>query len=369
MTLADTSVLNKITLIILSFNHPLKLERAIEHWRDLPLTVHILDGSDKPWFAVGPLPNAPNIIYSHIPRESNETPLQNYMNRARFIASLSIGKYAALIGDDDFFTTMGLISAVQHLESHSEIDAVIGKCARFDLSHTRVIWTRKYKNWSVNENSKNNSLSKRLGNDRSLGTVYYGVLRSEKLKQIQFRANEFKFSNQKYNEIITHVLGMGYCRVELLDTYLWLRNGEVGRSKDNDQGSFLGTLDEDEKVIYVFEKAFKDIDNSIAPEIIRELAANETNKLKNLLLENAKKHQDTSVKSLRKKIEIFIKKLIVKSVSNSPQFVIQVIIKALNHKNKLKLQDALPLDFEEKEYFERLLLRPRSELRLFADVE
>ena len=369
MKTADTALLNKLTLIILTFNQPFKLERAIEHWRDLPLTVHILDGSDKPWFAVGPLPSARNITYSHIPRESNETSLQNYMNRAKFIASLSIGKYAALIGDDDFFTTIGLVSAIRHLESHSEVDAVIGKCARFDLSHTRVIWTRKYKNWSVNENSKNNSLTKRLDNDRSLGTVYYGVLRSEKLKQIQLRANEIKFSNQKYNEIVTHVLGMGYCRVELLDTYLWLRNGEVGRSHDRDQGNFFGTTDEDERVTYVFEKAFEHIDNSIAPEIIRELAKNETTKLRNSLISSARKYQTPNTTSSKKKLELFVKKLITELICKSPRFVNQVIMKTLNQKNKLKLQDALPPDFEEKDYFERLLLRPRSELRLFADVE
>ena len=84
MKLNDSALLSEITLIILSYNHPLKLERAIEHWRDLPVKVQILDGSDRPWFAVGPLPNSPNIIYNHMPRENNETSLQNYMNRAKY---------------------------------------------------------------------------------------------------------------------------------------------------------------------------------------------------------------------------------------------------------------------------------------------
>ena len=171
MTPEEFDQLKKITLIILSFNHPSQLELAIEHWRDLPVTVHILDGSEKPYFTVGPLPSAPNIIYSHIPRESNETPLENYKRRAKLITSLPLSKYAALIADDDFFTSMGLIRAVEHLEKHSEIDAVIGKCARFDLQNKRIIWTRKYKEWSANENSYDRSLLKRLSNDPGLGTV------------------------------------------------------------------------------------------------------------------------------------------------------------------------------------------------------
>ena len=73
MTSEESELLAHLTLVIPTYNRPLELERVIEYWRDTPVTVHILDGSDKPWFAVGPLPNAPNIIYSHIPRESNET--------------------------------------------------------------------------------------------------------------------------------------------------------------------------------------------------------------------------------------------------------------------------------------------------------
>ena len=53
MTSEESELLAHLTLVIPTYNRPLELERVIEYWRDTPVTVHILDGSDKPWFALG----------------------------------------------------------------------------------------------------------------------------------------------------------------------------------------------------------------------------------------------------------------------------------------------------------------------------
>ena len=74
MTPEEIELLGQLTIVIPTYNRPLELERSIEYWRDTPVTVHILDGSDKPWFPVGVLAGAPNIFLpgSRIPIVSED---------------------------------------------------------------------------------------------------------------------------------------------------------------------------------------------------------------------------------------------------------------------------------------------------------
>lgn len=369
MTLVKTELLNELTLVILSYNHPFQLERSLEHWRRLPVKVYVLDGSKKPWFGVGPLPSAPNVIYTHIPKEDDESSVKNYQRRAKMIRSLPLSKYAALIGDDDFFTTAGLIYAIEYLESHNEIDAVIGKCATFNVQDREITWTHKYKNWRPNENSSDPSIVKRLRNDHSLGFIYYGILRSEKLKSIHFRANEIMFSNQKYNELIAHTLGRAYCTISLIDKVLWLRDEKVTRPETSEIGNYLLNSDADELVTEIFEKAFRDIDESISPEAIRELAAIETVKLKNLLLRSASKYKTRKKPSRKKSVEIFLKESFVRLISESHQVIHQIIFRVIGPEKKSRMRAALQPNFDEINYFEELLLRNRIDLHLRADAD
>ena len=74
MTPEEIELLGQLTIVIPTYNRPLELERSIEYWRDTPVTVHILDGSDKPWLPVGVLAGAPNIFLpgSRIPIVSED---------------------------------------------------------------------------------------------------------------------------------------------------------------------------------------------------------------------------------------------------------------------------------------------------------
>ena len=70
--------------MIPTYNRPLELERTFEYWRDTPITVHIVDGSEKPWFEIGSLQNIPTITYNHLPAKPGEANLDNYARRLRF---------------------------------------------------------------------------------------------------------------------------------------------------------------------------------------------------------------------------------------------------------------------------------------------
>ena len=81
MSLEEIELLSELTILIPTYNRPLELERAIEYWRDTPVTVHILDGSENPWFPIGTLQNAPTITYHHMPADKSQTPMEDLFQR------------------------------------------------------------------------------------------------------------------------------------------------------------------------------------------------------------------------------------------------------------------------------------------------
>ena len=104
MTPEEIELLSELTIVIPTYNRSLELERSIEYWRDTPVTVHILDGSDEPCFPIGLLSETQTISYHHIPSTLGESWLDNYVRRLKFGAEHSKTKYSALCGDDDFFS-------------------------------------------------------------------------------------------------------------------------------------------------------------------------------------------------------------------------------------------------------------------------
>ena len=136
----EVELLRDLTIVIPTYNRPLELERAIEYWRDTPITVHILDGSLRPSFALGKLTGIPTITYHHFPTTENDLLYGNYYKRLKFALTLPKTKYSALIGEDDFFTISGLCECLRILSIEKGLCSVSGLVAGFDTSSGVAIW-------------------------------------------------------------------------------------------------------------------------------------------------------------------------------------------------------------------------------------
>lgn len=109
MTLEEIKLLSELTIMIPTFNRSRDLERVIEYWRETPVTVHILDGSEKPLFAAGALSGSPTITYDHIPKAKDELALINRFKRVVFGLQLPKTQFPAVGADDDFYTICGAV--------------------------------------------------------------------------------------------------------------------------------------------------------------------------------------------------------------------------------------------------------------------
>ena len=222
MTPEEVELLSELTIVIPTYNRPLELERAIEYWRDLPVTVHILDGSEKPWFPIGILPETLNIFYHHFPQIVDEDWKDNYIRRMKFASELCSSSFAALCSDDDFFTVDGLKVSLKSLRDDT-CDVVLGNSAQYLFRNGKFDWKRVNFTWRSEEASLSHDFSVRNGSTRR-GSTIYGIFKSHFWKELRLSSVEEKFSNIGAIENIANYLSKVLCRFLVIQEYLWVTN-------------------------------------------------------------------------------------------------------------------------------------------------
>jgi len=171
-------LLSELTVVIFSYNRPLNLERAIEYWHDIPVVVHILDGSEKPWFNAGVLCGIPTITYHHYPIAPGELPFLNGLKRIERGLQLPTTPYSVVGADDDFYTISGLIESLKILKSAKKIDAVAGRVLTYQKSgDANISWWCKYLGWKDNEKLRSEDISVRAVQQKNW--FLYAVCRTD----------------------------------------------------------------------------------------------------------------------------------------------------------------------------------------------
>ena len=171
-------LLNKLTVIIPTYNRPLRLERAIEYWRDIPVIVHIIDGSEETYFDPLKLIDVSNIHYHRVPCEHGQNALINGFERQVYGADLPKTEYSAVCADDDFYSVQQLVASIEFLERDLALDAVCGRVLTYEKLHSaRIRWWCKYLNWSDQASARSDNLY-----DRAFGKknwFLFAVCRTE----------------------------------------------------------------------------------------------------------------------------------------------------------------------------------------------
>lgn len=228
MIFDQLELLRDLTIIIPTCNRPLNLERAIEYWRDTPITIHIVDGSDSPAFPNGLVPGIPTITYHHLPNGDGETWKANYPRRMRFAATLPTTRYSALCADDDAFTLSGLVACVKTLNKNEDIDAIVGQTAIYRPDVPAPLWHLSdfMGGWTDPERIKSSHVEDRLSAGRG-GFLYYGIIRSQRWSNLLELAFQRAYTGFTANEFLMYELGRVMCRSVALDDIFWIRQAAV----------------------------------------------------------------------------------------------------------------------------------------------
>ena len=382
MSPEEIELLSELTIVIPTYNRPLELERSIEYWRNTPVTVHILDGSDKPWFPVGLLSEIRNISYHHIPSTLGESWLDNYVRRLKFGAEHSKTKYSALCGDDDSFSMSGLRALVRILESDSGIDAAVGQTLGFYPLKSLVKWWLRYGAASVdNLLSRDPDALVRLKHSQS--RLYYCVGRTELWKKRIQIAERHTWLGDRF-ETLFQDLGTAMFRARTINHIVWFRFKTVIHPHEATHVYMREWVSrqENSREVLLYSDILTGAVLDVTPGLDRK-------KIKNEILKFVKSHPESRGKLPRlKTLKIVVltklfSRLDENIINNLPTIFRKIAMRyhipakiaaAIGPKRVLDeflpslLKSGISFDLDELKNLEKLWLKPREELRLKANI-
>ena len=381
--------------MIQTCNRPLELERAIEYWRDTPVTVHIVDGSEKPWFPLGVLPQAPNITYHSFTPFIDEHQFENHARRMQFASSIPVTKFSALCADDDFYTISGLAKFCSLMYSNQNVDAVVGICSDFKLSddNSETRWDLRYADWKAGAHSLSDDVSLRvLGNSGNFYS-YYALMRTELWKKTVSCAFQMVDKEGYFYEHFMNLFSMAHCRTIVERHIFWIKTAWVPNpnipllaNRPREADWFRDKKNRDQ--VKLFERQLRSVFASIIQgpnrnrtasymaKKIRQRISRKSNsrkyrKIKGVVLKFFVRVLDFLPSHTKLFVKQFLtKNLLVATGSNREMY------QNLRTNNFLMLPEFLlrlaetDITFDSKDFdsISNLLLKPREELRLHANL-
>lgn len=120
-------LLDKLTVVIPSFERQEYLLRAIAYWVDAPVKVVVVDGSSNPLSAeaLEAIQSLNNILYIH--------DVSGMPSRLQVAAQHVTTEYAVMMADDEFYLKQGIYAVIEKLEDNLDAVGCIGQSVRFGL--------------------------------------------------------------------------------------------------------------------------------------------------------------------------------------------------------------------------------------------
>jgi glycosyltransferase domain-containing protein len=382
MTSEEIELLSKLTILIPTYNRPYELERAIEYWRSTPVNVTILDGSEMSHFSLEILSSIPNVSYHHLPQSVGDSWRQNYVHRLDFARSLTKTKYSALCADDDYFSVSGLVASLRVLEDNADLDAVVGKTLGFEATENLVRWWLRYGPTSVgNASSWSDDPIVRL--ERGSLRLYYGVVRTDLWNLRIDVTREHVWLGERWETLFQDV-GRALFRATTINQIVWFRFKTQRRPHETSYQYLREWANSQEDSVDV--ASYVDI---LVKTVLLQSPNSDKNKIYKKIQDVVKNHPESRNQSSELKLLMsrIIEYFLAKINQNVPRYIpenvrdlaldqyIPTKIKAaIGPKQVLdeflpKLQDT-GIKFIESELrdLESLLMKPREELRLRADI-
>ena len=368
MTPEEIELLSELTVIILTYNRPLELERAIEYWRDTPVTLHIYDGSDNATFSEGMQHGTQRIFYHSFPRV-NETTSENWSRRVKAGTGLITTKFAALSCDDDVLTVDGLINAVIVLNDGT-CDAVAGKAGEYRIKDGKVNWIHKYPKSKDEKLQKSEKVSERLF--ASGAHAFYGVYKAEYLRKIHEIGNRYSFPVPVWHSMLIMVTIKILCKIKFLDDLFWLKSAI--NHPESRPIKFAQLFWDDKFVEYKTQFLYG------MSEALQEADPKMTEGERDALIFGY--HSRFARPKKRKKAEVKLKAQLLRALGKLPKLVRELVFNNLSGDLKKRLGNAnFEVNFKpvvllseqdlmngSLKKWETILLMPREELRLRANI-
>jgi glycosyltransferase domain-containing protein len=257
----NDSLLQKLTIVIISYNRHKYLKRAIKYWSNYHVKLLVLDGSDTK--LEDPYLNIKNIKYIYDPRGIHDRLLSsiNYIET----------EFMVLAGDDEFYLPSALNSCIEFLFKESSFSSCGGRAVGFYTNGKKIFGNEQYsrlKDFCLDYSSASERITKHFHNYVPAHT--YSVMWSSKWKLICKHIFKKEYSCFALDELQIEFLVMVSGKSKIISELMWMRNKEVTPVRGNNP-SFNSTrpiakwwfdknfIKEKEDFIYRMKKACDEI--------------------------------------------------------------------------------------------------------------
>ena len=263
------SLLDKLTIIIFTYNRHKLLKRTIGYWLNYNVKLVILDGSDTK--LVDPCLNSKNIKYIYDTRGLYER-LATSMNHVDT-------EFVILGCDDEFYLPSGLCSCIRFLTKEPDFSSCGGRALGFANNKNKLLGIQAY------PNLKDLCLDQNLAFDRIYNhfSIYvpahfYSVIRSSKYENIIKHAFEKKYNMYGICELHLEFLVLVSGKSKIIPQLLWMRNKDVPQIADglpqiSEKKWWFDKHYEDEKLDFI--KRMKTACDEISTDQNSKLSENE----------------------------------------------------------------------------------------------
>lgn len=213
------NLLEKLTIIIPTYNRHAFLKRQIEFWKDINTTLIILDGSDTPFLYDFEDTINLNVNYHYIPSSIEQ--------RLEYSINLIKTPYSVLLSDDEFYIPSALRSCIMVMENDTTVSVCKGLALGFDYQFDRINGYDIYgklKNYRINHSDPVQRLKNHLGNYTM--AVLWGVTRTDVLRKMFYAIGKGPFSTAAAAEIQCSIIGAWEGKVHITNEMMWLRSFE-----------------------------------------------------------------------------------------------------------------------------------------------
>jgi glycosyltransferase domain-containing protein len=218
-------ILEKLTIVIPSYNKSKYLIRNLDYWnskKDINPKIIVLDGSNQPLKKSYTDKLRGNIEYNYFKNE-------NLSSRYSKVLGKLNTEYSIILNDDEFYLESGLIDCLIELEKN-EIGACLGRTVLFDINKNSIdisLWKPPHTSYEKYEILDENPILRVLKHmNPYLATTTNAVTRTEIFKNNLKCITVGETSASSTDELAFEMISAYQSKSKVINTLMWFRSCE-----------------------------------------------------------------------------------------------------------------------------------------------
>lgn len=214
-------MLEKLTVIIPTYNREQFALRSIQYWKSSRAIVHILDGSAVESVILRDAAMETDTVHYHFIPDS-------FKERLKIASGLITTKYAILCADDEFMIFTGISSCMDFLDNNKDYQQCVGRVLSFQRTFLNSVTLSPIKSrhrfHHVDQENPLDRISYHISNFNV--TTIYGVHTAPSLRACLNVASSLITANPYAFETVFELVAASMGKSKVLPYLSWLRSTE-----------------------------------------------------------------------------------------------------------------------------------------------